>query len=76
MKRKEQNELKEKTGKRDPYTLVAYVTGPVYKVDVSARDYEEACAMAMGVLKDRLKKYEGKVRIDRVELAKFTGDYF
>ena len=66
----------EKTGKRDPYTFVAYVTGPVYKFDVSARDFDEAYGMAMGMLKEQIKKYDGKVKIERIDLSIFEGDIF
>jgi len=62
--------------KRDPYTLVAYVSGPVYKIDVSARSFDEAYEMAMTTLKNQLEKYGEKVRIDRIELARFPDDYF
>jgi translation initiation factor 2 alpha subunit (eIF-2alpha) len=62
--------------KRDPYTLVAYVSGPVYEIDVSANSFDEAYAMAMTTLKNQLEKYGGKVRIEKIELARFPDDYF
>ena len=62
--------------KRDPYTLVAYVSGPVYKIDVSAKSFDEAYAMAMTTLKNQLEKYGEKVRIEKIELARFPDDYF
>ena len=62
--------------KRDPYTLVAYVSVPVYKIDVSAKSFDEAYAMAMITLKNQLEKHGEKVRIERIELARFTDDYF
>jgi translation initiation factor 2 alpha subunit (eIF-2alpha) len=62
--------------KRDPYTLVAYVSGPVYKIDVSAKSFDESYAMAMTTLKNQLEKYGEKVRIEKIELARFPDDYF
>jgi translation initiation factor 2 alpha subunit (eIF-2alpha) len=70
--KKKTKELKEVVDagqqKHDPNTLVAYVSGPVYRIDVSAKSFDEAYAMAMTTLKNQLEKYGEKVRIEKIEL--------
>jgi translation initiation factor 2 alpha subunit (eIF-2alpha) len=57
--------------KRDPYTLVAYVSGPVYKIDVSAKSFDEAYATGMRMLNKELDKYKGKVELNKIEVEKW-----
>jgi hypothetical protein len=52
------------------------VSGRVYKIDASANGFEEAYVEAMTTLKNPLEKYGEKVRIEKIELARFPDDYF
>lgn len=76
MKTKKKEELVAEPAKRDPYTFVAYVTGPVYKFDVSARSFDEAYSLATGLLNNEIEKFKGEVKIEKIHLAKFGDDYF
>jgi translation initiation factor 2 alpha subunit (eIF-2alpha) len=62
--------------KRDPYTLVAYVSGPVYRFDVSAKDFDEAYKLTNEMLMRALEAYGGRVQIERIELERFSDKYF
>jgi hypothetical protein len=76
MKGKPQAKEKGNGAGREPYTFVVYVSGPVFKYDVSGRDFEEIYHAGMSLLKRDLVKYEGKVNIERIEIAKFSGFWF
>jgi translation initiation factor 2 alpha subunit (eIF-2alpha) len=65
---KKLEQITEQLQKEEPYTLLAYVTGPVYKIDVSAKSYDEACSKAMKFIEKELVKYNGEVKIDKIEL--------
>jgi hypothetical protein len=60
----------------EPYTFVVYVSGPVFKYDVSGRDFEEIYRAGMQLLNRDLAKYQGKVNIERIEIAKLSGLWF
>lgn len=76
MKTKKKEEPVSESVKRDPYILVAYVSGPVYKFDVSARSFDEAYSLATGLLNAEIEKFKGEVGIEKIHLARFGDDYF
>lgn len=67
---------KEEPVKRDHYTFVAYVSGPVYKFDVSARSFDEASSLATGLLNNEIERFKGEVQVDKIYLAKFGDNNF
>lgn len=70
-KAKNEAEVKEPEPRFEPYGFVAYVSGPVFKYEVPATNFDNAYATGMRMLNNQLKEYGPRVRVEKIELMKF-----
>jgi hypothetical protein len=71
-KRREEKLTEEEVRKREPYKFTAFVTGPLIKYEISARDFDEAYRTGIGLLLKQLEDYRGEVVIEKVEVLRYT----
>jgi hypothetical protein len=55
--------------RRESFTFVAYVSGPMIKYDLVSESFDEAYSTGKRLLEQDLKGFEGKVEVTRVELT-------
>ena len=65
-------ERKSEEQRKETYEFTAFVSGPLISYRIKASDFEEAYGTGLRILKDQLKKYEGKVEIGKIEVARWA----
>lgn len=67
---KARKEEPRETMKKEPYEFVAYLSGPLVKYDLKAKDINDAYGMGYFLLSKKLEEYGKEVTLEKIEILK------
>jgi len=67
--------LSEEPARRETYEFTAFVSGPLIRYEITAKDFDEAYGTGMSLLMKQMERYKGKVEIGKIQVERWTDNF-